>query len=168
MSPVRNGVQWTSRVSPRTRTVALPVATALALPVALVPPSAAAATDYLLMSRSARLARPVTGTAWTTMRDLAQNLGTPDPATRTTSITPGPFRQRSSLRGPERLPTAPKLAPASWRPPERSASTATTRRSRPTCHADSCSLATSPTVPHTLVIKAHGTIGHPTVAIDGT
>jgi hypothetical protein len=78
MSPVRNGVQWTSRVSPRTRTVALPVATALALPVALVPPSAVAATDYRLMSRSARLARPVTGTAWTTMRDLAQNLGTPD------------------------------------------------------------------------------------------
>lgn len=35
MSPVRNGVQWTSRVSPRTLTLALLVAAALSLPFAL-------------------------------------------------------------------------------------------------------------------------------------
>ena len=78
MSPVRNGVQWTSRVSPRTRTLALLAATALSLPLALAPAPADAATGYLLMSRSALLARPVTGTAWLNMREAAQHPGTPN------------------------------------------------------------------------------------------
>jgi hypothetical protein len=77
MRPVRNGVQWTSRVSPRTRTVVLLVATALALPVVLTPARALAATDYILMSRSALLARPVSGTAWANLRAVADgSLGT--------------------------------------------------------------------------------------------
>jgi hypothetical protein len=59
--------------------VAFLVATALALPVVLVPTGAVAATDYLLMSRSALLARPVSGAAWTILHDIAiQSLGTPN------------------------------------------------------------------------------------------
>ena len=79
MRPVGTGVQWTSHASPRTRLVALLVATALALPIALVPARADAATDYLLMSRSALMARPVSGTAWTNMREVAAGAdGTPN------------------------------------------------------------------------------------------
>ena len=66
MSPVRNGVQWTSSRLPRTLTLALSVATPLSIPVALAPAPAVAATDYLLMSRSALLARPVSGTPGST------------------------------------------------------------------------------------------------------
>lgn len=77
MRPVRTGVQWTSRVSPRTRIVAIAVATALSLPALLAPAPTAAATDYLLMSRSALLARPASGTAWNNLRAVAgQSLGT--------------------------------------------------------------------------------------------
>ena len=79
MRPVETGVQWTSHVSSRARLVALLVATALALPIALVPTRADAATDYILMSRSALMARPVSGTAWTKMRELAAGAdGTPN------------------------------------------------------------------------------------------
>jgi hypothetical protein len=79
MRPVGTGVQWTSHASPRTRFVALLVATALALPIALVPARADAATDYLLMSRSALMARPVSGAAWANMREVAAGAdGTPN------------------------------------------------------------------------------------------
>jgi hypothetical protein len=79
MSAVGHGVQWTSRVFPRTRTVAILVVTAVALPVVLVPPSVAAATDYLLMWRSELLALPVSGSAWVSLVDTAkQSLGTAD------------------------------------------------------------------------------------------
>jgi hypothetical protein len=71
MGPVRTGVQWTSRVTTRTRALVTLVALALALPV-VQPAHADAATDYILMSRSALLARPVTGSAWAYMVDTAQ------------------------------------------------------------------------------------------------
>jgi hypothetical protein len=71
MGPVRTGVQWTPRGTTRTRALVTLVALALALPVVL-PPRVDAATDYLLMSRSALLARPVTGSAWAYMVDTAQ------------------------------------------------------------------------------------------------
>jgi hypothetical protein len=71
MGPVRPGVQWTSRVTTRTKALVTLVALALALPV-VFPARADAATDYLLMSRSALLARPVTGSAWAYMVDTAQ------------------------------------------------------------------------------------------------
>jgi hypothetical protein len=63
MGPVRTGVQWTSRVTTGTRMLAVLVALALSLPAVLAPARADAATDYILMSRSALLARPVSGTA---------------------------------------------------------------------------------------------------------
>jgi hypothetical protein len=79
MRPVRNGVQWTSLATTRTRLVAVAAALALALPAILVPRPAAAATDYLLMSRSALMALPVSGTAWTNLRNVAAgSLGTPN------------------------------------------------------------------------------------------
>jgi hypothetical protein len=59
--PDGTGVQWTSRATTRTRTLAILVA--LSLQVVLAPTPAYAATDYILMSRSALLARPVSGTA---------------------------------------------------------------------------------------------------------
>jgi hypothetical protein len=71
MGPVPTGVQWTSRVPTRTRAFALLVAVALAAPVVLFPARADAATDYILMSRSALLARPVSGTAWANLRNAA-------------------------------------------------------------------------------------------------
>jgi hypothetical protein len=79
MRPVRTGVQWTSLAPPRTRSVTLALIVALALPVVLAPRPAAAATDYLLMSRSALMALPVTGTAWANLHDVAiGSLGTPN------------------------------------------------------------------------------------------
>jgi hypothetical protein len=78
MGPVRTGVQWTSRATTRTRTPVFIVALALALPVVFATTRADAATDYILMSRSALLARPVSGAAWTKMHEVAvQGLGTP-------------------------------------------------------------------------------------------
>jgi hypothetical protein len=62
MGPVRNGVQWTSRVISWTRTPALFAAPALSLSIVPGPTPADAATDYLLVSRSSLRARPVTGT----------------------------------------------------------------------------------------------------------
>lgn len=77
MRPVRNGVQWTS-AAPR-RLVSLLALAALALPSVISPRPADAATDYLLMSRSALMARPVSGTAWSNLHDVAVgSLGTPD------------------------------------------------------------------------------------------
>jgi len=78
MSPVGNGVQWTSAVTTRIRIFALLVATTISIPVAFAPAPTAAATDYLLMSRSALLARPTSGTAWVNMREAAQHPGTPN------------------------------------------------------------------------------------------
>jgi len=79
MRPVRTGVQWTSPANPRTRSVALAVSIALTLPVFLAPRPAAAATDYLLMSRSALMSLPVSGTAWANLHDVAiGSLGTPN------------------------------------------------------------------------------------------
>ena len=72
MGPVGTGVQWTSRVTTRTRTLAILVGFALSLPVAFAPTPVDAATDYILMSRSALLARPVSGNAWATMVDTAK------------------------------------------------------------------------------------------------
>jgi hypothetical protein len=77
MGPVRPGVQWTSRATARTRTLAALVALAFSVPVVFTPTGADAATDYILMSRSALLARPVSGAAWASMVDTAkQPLGT--------------------------------------------------------------------------------------------
>lgn len=79
MRPVRTGVQRTSRPSPRTRVTAIVVAIALSLPTILAPAPVAAATDYLLMSRSALLARPTSGTAWSNLRAAAGgSLGSPN------------------------------------------------------------------------------------------
>jgi hypothetical protein len=52
MGPVRNGVQWTSRVISRTRTPALFAAPALSLSIVPGPTPADAATDKLQLSRS--------------------------------------------------------------------------------------------------------------------
>ena len=52
MGPVRNGVQWTSRVISRTRTPALFAAPALSLSIVPGPTPADAATDNLQLSRS--------------------------------------------------------------------------------------------------------------------
>ena len=46
--------------------------------VRIAPAPAVAATDYLLMSRTALLARPVSGTAWNNMREAAQHPGPPN------------------------------------------------------------------------------------------
>lgn len=82
MRPVSTGVQWTSRVIPRTRLLAAVIAALLVIPSIVAPTPAAAAAPpsrYLLMSRSALLARPVSGTAWANMRAVAAGpLGTPD------------------------------------------------------------------------------------------
>ena len=76
MGPVRTGVQWTSRLTTRTRAAAILVALALSLPAISNPARADAATDYILMSRAALLARPVTGGAWAYMVEIAkQSLG---------------------------------------------------------------------------------------------
>ena len=78
MRPVGNGVQWTSHVSPRTKLAAILVAIALLIPAAAAAP-ADAATDYILMSRSALMARPSSGTPWRTLKAVAAvSLGTPN------------------------------------------------------------------------------------------
>lgn len=78
MRPVRTGVQWTSSAT-RMRFVGLLAAAALTIPGILAPRPVAAATDYLLMSRSALLARPVSGTAWANLHSVAiGSLGTPN------------------------------------------------------------------------------------------
>jgi hypothetical protein len=75
---VGNGVQWTSHVTPRTKLAATVVAIALLIPVA-GPAPADAATDYILMSRSALMARPVSGTPWRNLKAVADgSLGTPN------------------------------------------------------------------------------------------
>jgi hypothetical protein len=72
MRPVGPGVQWTSRVTPRTTTlVALLAAVTLVIPSAAAPTPVAAATDYILMSHSALMARPVTGVRWRNLKAVA-------------------------------------------------------------------------------------------------
>ena len=80
MRSVSNGVQWTSRVSPRTKLTASLLAIAILIPIAASAPAPAdAATDYILMSRSALLARPMSGTPWRNLKAVAgQSLGTPN------------------------------------------------------------------------------------------
>ena len=80
MRPVDTGVQWTSRLPRRARLAISLLAISLLIPsAALAPPPADAATDYILMSRSALLARPVSGTAWANMKAVADgSLGTPN------------------------------------------------------------------------------------------
>jgi hypothetical protein len=78
MRSVSIGVQWTSHVSPRTKLLATLVAIALLIPAA-APAPADAATDYILMSRSALLRRPVSGTPWRNLKAVADgSLGTPN------------------------------------------------------------------------------------------
>ena len=80
MRSVGHGVQWTSRVSPRTQLAASLMAITFLLPAfAATPAPAAAATDYILMSRAALMARPVTGTPWRNLKVVADgSLGTPN------------------------------------------------------------------------------------------
>jgi hypothetical protein len=80
MRPVGTGVQWTSRVSPRTTTlVAILAALTLAIPSMVDPTPAAAANGYILMSRSALMARPVSGARWANLRSVASSsLGSPN------------------------------------------------------------------------------------------
>lgn len=79
MSLVGHGVQWTSRFTARTRLAAILMAISLVIPGIVAPPKAAAATDYILMSRAALLARPVSGVAWANLRAVANgSLGTPN------------------------------------------------------------------------------------------
>lgn len=78
MRPVGTGVQWTSRVTRSARLAVTALAIAALLPSTL-PAPAAAATDYILMSRSALLARPVSGIPWANMKAVADgSLGTPN------------------------------------------------------------------------------------------
>jgi hypothetical protein len=80
MRSVSNGVQWTSHVSPRTKLTAGLLAIAILIPIAASAPTPAeAATNYILMSRSALMARPVSGTPWRNLKSVAgQSLGTPN------------------------------------------------------------------------------------------
>ncbi|MFL5645489.1 MAG: hypothetical protein ACJ77D_05185 [Chloroflexota bacterium] len=80
MRSVGNGVQWMSHVSPRTKLTATVMAIALLLPAfAASPAPAAAASDYILMSRAALMARPVSGTPWRNLRAVAStSLGSPN------------------------------------------------------------------------------------------
>jgi hypothetical protein len=109
MSSVRNGVQWTSLPQdPDTRS-----GNHSAIgPRRFAHTPAVAATDYLLMSRSALLARPVSGTAWNNMREAAQHPAPRTCATPTTDTTWGRSRLRSSMRGRASRPSAPRLEPA--------------------------------------------------------
>lgn len=76
MRPVAPGVQWTSRVPLRARLAASLLAITVLIPSAALAP-ADAATDYILMSRSTLLGRPVSGTAWANMKAVADgSLGT--------------------------------------------------------------------------------------------
>jgi hypothetical protein len=78
MRPVAPGVQWTSRVLLRARLAASLLAITVLIPSAALAP-ADAATDYILMSRSTLLGRPVSGTAWANMKAVADgSLGTPN------------------------------------------------------------------------------------------
>jgi hypothetical protein len=80
MRSVDHGAQWTSRVSPRTKLVATLMAIALLIPAAAATPAPAdAATDYILMSRSALMSRPVSGTRWHNLKAVADaSLGSPN------------------------------------------------------------------------------------------
>jgi hypothetical protein len=54
-------------------------ALAILVPIAASPPPADAATDYILMSRSALMKRPVSGTPWRNLKSVADSsLGTPN------------------------------------------------------------------------------------------
>ena len=78
MRPVGTGVQWTSRMTRRARLAVTAVAMTVLLPSTIAAP-AAAATDYILMSRSALLARPASGIPWANMKAVADgSLGTPN------------------------------------------------------------------------------------------
>ncbi len=80
MRSVGNGVQWTSRVSARTKLTAMLMALAFLLPAfAATPAPARAATDYILMSRAALMARPITGARWANLKAVADSaLGSPN------------------------------------------------------------------------------------------
>jgi hypothetical protein len=78
MRPVGTGVQWTSRMTRQARLAATILAITVLIPSTL-PAPAAAATDYILMSRSALLARPASGIPWANMKAVADgSLGTPN------------------------------------------------------------------------------------------
>lgn len=78
MRPVGTGVQWTSRMTRRARLAVTALAITVLLPSTL-PAPAAAATDYILMSRSDLLARPTSGIPWANMKAVADgSLGTPN------------------------------------------------------------------------------------------
>jgi len=78
MRSVGNGVQWTSLVSPRTKLAVTMLAIALLIPAA-TPAPADAANGYILMSRSALMARPISGTPWRNLKAVAaSSLGTPN------------------------------------------------------------------------------------------
>jgi hypothetical protein len=80
MRLVDPGVQWTSRLTGRTRIAAILLGLALVLPAAAASPSpATAANGYILMSRSTLMSRPMSGSAWRTMKAVADgSLGTPN------------------------------------------------------------------------------------------
>jgi hypothetical protein len=101
MSTVDNGAQWASgskepttvvpvephrrasrrRPGPKPGITSIVVALALLLVASAGPttPAVKAADDYLLMSRAQLLALPTSGTAWTALKEVAnQSLGTPD------------------------------------------------------------------------------------------
>ena len=78
MRPVGTGVQWTSRMTRRARAGRHRPAITVLLPSTL-PAPAAAATDYIPMSRSDPLARPTSGIPWANMKAVADgSLGTPN------------------------------------------------------------------------------------------
>ena len=78
MRPVGTGVQWTSRMTRRARLAVTALAMTVLIP-STIPAPAAAATDYILMSRSALLARPASGIPWANMKAVADgSLGTPN------------------------------------------------------------------------------------------
>jgi hypothetical protein len=79
MRPVGHGVQWTSRITPRTTILAILAALTLVIPSTIDPTPTAAANGYILMSRSALMARPVTGVRWSNLRSVANApLGSPN------------------------------------------------------------------------------------------
>ena len=81
MSAVSNGAQWASRrtiPSLIVNSVAILVAVATILAIARLSPTAAA-SDYILMSRSQLLSLPTSGAAWSALKARADSsVGTPD------------------------------------------------------------------------------------------
>ena len=85
MSAVSNGAQWASRrtiPSLIVNSVAILVAVATILAIARLSPTAAA-SDYILMSRSQLLSLPTSGAAWSALKARADSsVGTPDIASQ--------------------------------------------------------------------------------------